>query len=146
MKAASDSPEAFKAFLAAHPHYETTTALDALRQREFGRLDEQGQVYIDYTGSGLYGVSQVRRHAEALIGEVLGNPHSESPASRLSTTLVEGCRRRVLDYFRADPGEYSVVFTANASHALKLVGESYPFGPGDIFLLTFDNHNSVNGI
>lgn len=146
MKAASDSPEAFKAFLAAHPDYETTAALDALRQREFARLDEQGQVYIDYTGSGLYGVSQVRRHAEALIGEVLGNPHSESPASRLSTTLVEGCRRRVLDYFRADPSEYSVVFTANASHALKLVGESYPFGPGDIFLLTFDNHNSVNGI
>ena len=39
-----------------------------------------------------------------------------------------------------------VVFTANASHALKLVGESYPFAPGDQFLLTFDNHNSVNGI
>jgi len=38
------------------------------------------------------------------------------------------------------------VFTANASHALKLVGESYPFCPGDLFLLTFDNHNSVNGI
>jgi len=26
------------------------------------------------------------------------------------------------------------------------VGESYPFGRGDQFLLTFDNHNSVNGI
>jgi selenocysteine lyase/cysteine desulfurase len=38
------------------------------------------------------------------------------------------------------------VFTANASQALKLVGESYPFVPGDQFLLTFDNHNSVNGI
>jgi molybdenum cofactor sulfurtransferase len=39
-----------------------------------------------------------------------------------------------------------VVITANASHALKLVGESYPFASGDQFLLTFDNHNSVNGI
>ena len=29
---------------------------------------------------------------------------------------------------------------------MKLVGESYPFEPGDQFLLTFDNHNSVNGI
>jgi selenocysteine lyase/cysteine desulfurase len=27
-----------------------------------------------------------------------------------------------------------------------LVGESYPFGEGDQYLLTFDNHNSVNGI
>ena len=39
-----------------------------------------------------------------------------------------------------------MIFTANATHALKLVGESYPFGPGDRFLLTYDNHNSVNGI
>jgi molybdenum cofactor sulfurtransferase len=29
---------------------------------------------------------------------------------------------------------------------LRLVGESYPFDPGGQFLLTFDNHNSVNGI
>jgi len=26
------------------------------------------------------------------------------------------------------------------------VGESYPFQPGSHYLLTFDNHNSVNGI
>jgi molybdenum cofactor sulfurtransferase len=38
------------------------------------------------------------------------------------------------------------VFTANASGALKLVAESYPFAPGGTFLLTYDNHNSVNGI
>jgi molybdenum cofactor sulfurtransferase len=45
------------------------------------------------------------------------------------------------------PDEYAAIFTANASTALKLVGESYPFGEGgDHFLLTFDNHNSVNGI
>jgi selenocysteine lyase/cysteine desulfurase len=38
------------------------------------------------------------------------------------------------------------IFTQNASGALKLVGESYPFAPGGRYLLTFDNHNSVNGI
>ena len=37
-------------------------------------------------------------------------------------------------------------FTPNATGALRLVGEAYPFHPGDRFLLTFDNHNSVNGI
>ena len=146
MPVATDASTALKTFISAHPEYERTSALDALRQREFGRLDAQGQIYIDYTGSGLYGSSQVERHKEALLGEVLGNPHSDSPASRLATSLVERCRRRVLDFFRADPREYAAVFTANASHALKLVGESYPFGPGDLFLLTFDNHNSVNGI
>lgn len=146
MPVAPNRTEEFGAFLAAHPEYEKTSALDALREREFGRLDAQEQIYIDYTGSGLYGSSQVKRHAESLLAQVLGNPHSDSPASRQSTALVEQCRKRVLGFFRADPEEYALVFTANASHALKLVGESYPFGPGDLFLLTFDNHNSVNGI
>jgi molybdenum cofactor sulfurtransferase len=146
MPVATHAGPAFKAFLAAHPEYQRTSALDALREREFGRLDAQGQIYIDYTGSGLYGSSQVRRHAKSLLAQVLGNPHSDSPASRQSTALVEQCRKRVLGFFRGDPEEYALVFTANASHALKLVGESYPFGPGDLFLLTFDNHNSVNGI
>ncbi len=52
----------------------------------------------------------------------------------------------MLDYFNASPDEYCVVFTQNASGALKLVGEAYPFAPGGQYLLTFDNHNSVNGI
>ena len=89
---------------------------------------------------------RIRRHADLLLVRVLGNPHSGSPTSRLATDFVERARRHVLTYFGASPDEYVVVFTANASHALKLVGESYPFGPGNRFLLTFDNHNSVNGI
>ncbi|MEO8397034.1 MAG: aminotransferase class V-fold PLP-dependent enzyme, partial [Chloroflexota bacterium] len=48
--------------------------------------------------------------------------------------------------FNANPDDYLVVFTANASGALKLLGESYPFAPDGKYLLTFDNHNSVNGI
>ena len=38
------------------------------------------------------------------------------------------------------------MFTANCSAALRLVGEAYPFAPGGMFGLSFDNHNSVNGI
>jgi selenocysteine lyase/cysteine desulfurase len=138
--------EAEAAFARANPDYRDTAVIDALRAREFARLDTAGEVYLDYTGSGLYAASQVRGHAELLLARVLGNPHSTSPTSARSTELVERCRRRVLAFFRADPEEYALVFTANASHALKLVGESYPFRPGDQFLLTFDNHNSVNGI
>ena len=53
-----------------------------LRAAEFGRLDATGQAYLDYTGSGLYAERQVRAHAELLGRSVLGNPHSENPASR----------------------------------------------------------------
>ena len=144
METILESPEA--PFLAAWPEYEATLSLDALRVTELARLDRHGHVYLDYTGGGLYGESQVRRHAELLLSNVFGNPHSSNPTSLAATELVERCRRRVLAFFRASPAEYEAVFTANASHALKLVGESYPFAPGDEFLLTFDNHNSVNGI
>jgi selenocysteine lyase/cysteine desulfurase len=133
-------------FLAAYPEYESTRVLDEYRAAELRRLDRQGYVYLDYTGGGLYGESQVRRHAELLLEQTFGNPHSSNPTSMATTRQVDACRRRVLDFFNASPEEYEVVFTANASHALKLVGESYPFSPGCELLLTFDNHNSVNGI
>jgi selenocysteine lyase/cysteine desulfurase len=62
------------------------------------------------------------------------------------TELVEHARAAVLDFFGAVPDEYVAIFTPNATGALRLVGEAYPFRRGDRFLLTFDNHNSVNGI
>ena len=119
---------------------------ERLRAEEFGRLDECGYVYLDYTGSALYAESHLRAHDEFLKHHVLGNPHSENPASAAATRIVEETRRDVLDFFGADPEAYTVVFTANASAALKLVGESYPFCAGSRFTLLQDNHNSVNGI
>ena len=43
---------------------------------------------------------------------------------------VEATRAQILAFFRASPEEYEVIFTPNATGALRLVGESYPFGPG----------------
>jgi selenocysteine lyase/cysteine desulfurase len=126
--------------------YAETNELDRLRAAEYSRLDRLGHVYLDYTGAGLYADCQVREHVALLEGDVFGNPHSRNPASLATTELVERGRAKVLSFFNAAPEEYAVVFTANASTALKLVGEAYPFGPGDHYLLTFDNHNSVNGI
>lgn len=103
-------------------------------------------MYLDYTGGGLYDVEQVRSHAEMLESTVLGNPHSTNPTSDASGRLIDELRASVLNYFNADPAEYVAIFTANATGAIKLVGEAYPFSPGDRYLLTFDNHNSVNGI
>ncbi len=135
-----------EAFLEANPSYSATRRLDELRERDYARLDAQGQVYLDYTGAGLYGVSQIEKHVALLKELVLGNPHSFNPASSLATELVEDTRRAVLEFFKASPEEYVAIFTPNATGALKLVGEAYPFGDGDHYLLSFDNHNSVNGI
>jgi selenocysteine lyase/cysteine desulfurase len=126
--------------------YESTLALDDLRAREYSLLDSTGHVYLDYTAGNLVPLSLVERHAALLRDHLLGNPHSTNPASALATTYVEQARQSVLEFFNADPDEYVVIFTLNATQALKLVGEAYPFGVDGEYLLTFDNHNSVNGI
>ncbi len=122
------------------------TLFEELRSTEYQRLDDDGHVYLDYTGGGLFAASQLREHVELLQSTVLGNPHSVNPTSSTSTQLVERARAAVLAFFNAWPDEYVAIFTPNATGALRLVGEAYPFHPGDRFLLTFDNHNSVNGI
>ncbi len=140
-----DLDQALAEFLALHPDYDHAEA-EGLRAREYGRLDAGGHIYLDYTGGGLHAASQLREHFGMLESEVAGNPHSHNPTSAAMTRRVERARAAVLEYFRADPEEYLAIFTPNASGALKLVGESYPFAPGSRLLLSFDNHNSVNGI
>ena len=135
----------FVAFLKSYPAYPTTHIIDDLRATEYARLDAGGHIYLDYTGAGLYAESQLRRHNKLLAEHVFGNPHSSNPTSQAATRLVEHAREYVLKFFNADPEEYIAIFTSNASGALKLIGESYPFSNGR-YLLTFDNHNSVNGI
>jgi molybdenum cofactor sulfurtransferase len=135
----------FVAFLKAYPGYPTTHIIDDLRSVEYARLDVGGHIYLDYTGGGLYAESQLRRHNKLLAEHVFGNPHSLNPTSLAATQLIEHAREYVLKFFNADADEYLAIFTPNASGALKLVGESYPF-PNGRYLLTFDNHNSVNGI
>lgn len=135
-----------EAFRQTYPAFASTSLLDELRATEYARLDEQGHIYLDYTGGGLYAESQLRDHMELLRHNVFGNPHSLNPTSRAMTELDEQARASVLEFFNASPGEYTVIFTSNATGALRLVGESYPFAPGGQILLLFDNHNSVNGI
>ena len=126
---------AFDDFLKAFPDYQGTGRIDALRASEYRRLDAQHHVYLDYTGGGLHAESQVREHTALLNDRVLGNPHSVSLTSSGMTDLVERARRAVLAWFNAE-GEYTAIFTQNATAALKHVGESYPFGPQGRYLLS----------
>jgi molybdenum cofactor sulfurtransferase len=130
----------------ADPASAATSAIDELRRSDFARLDAGGHVYLDYTGAGLYPDSVLDEHLELLRESVFGNPHSLNPTSSAMTALVERARAAVLEFFGASADGYVAIFTPNATGALRLVGEAYPFRSGDRFLLSFDNHNSVNGI
>src|SRR5512146_2905025 len=142
----ADALPGFDEFLKAYPSYRDTEIIDELRRTQYARLDAGEHVYLDYTGGGLYAESQLQQHQELLRKNVFGNPHSTNPTSLAATKLADSARAYVLKFFHADPREYDVIFTLNASGALKLVGESYPFTKDGHYLLTFDNHNSVNGI
>ncbi len=115
-----------------------------LRKNEFTRLSKSGHIYLDYTGGNIYSESQVRRHQEMLLENVFGNPHSTNPTSQLATKLTDEARNSVLKFFNAE--DYHCIFTQNATGALQIVGECYPFHDKSFLLLLSDNHNSVNGI
>ncbi|MCU0326545.1 MAG: aminotransferase class V-fold PLP-dependent enzyme [Spirosomaceae bacterium] len=117
---------------------------EQLRRIEYSILDNQNQVYLDYTGGNLFPKSLVQKHQDLLLNTVFGNPHSVNPTSQRATDLVEETRAKVLQFFNAQ--DYYCIFTPNASGALKIVGESYPFTCKSSYVLTADNHNSVNGI
>lgn len=67
-------------------------------------------------------------------------------SSKLSLQCADEARAAVLSFFKASEKEYTVIFTANATAALKLVGESYPFAGGSSLVLGVDSHNSVRTV
>ncbi|KAI6100602.1 pyridoxal phosphate-dependent transferase [Pisolithus sp. B1] len=136
---------AYLAFLKSFPEYQGTWVLDSLRRTDFARLDRSGETYVDYMGGAQHPESLVHAHSQFLSESVLGNTHSVSNSSTLSSICAHDARDAVLSFFRAPPG-YTVIFTANATGALKLVGESYPFKRGSSYVLCADSHNSVHGI
>lgn len=132
--------------VASPPSATMRTDFAELRAREYAQLDQQGIAYLDYTGAALYPTSLVQSHMALLCSSVLGNPHAENPTSLISTGWIEVARARVLEHFDADPSEYAVCFTANATAAIGLVASAYRFHPAAPLVLSADNHNSVNGI
>ena len=126
-------------FLARYPGYELTRGLDRLRRTEYAYLDEQNHLYLDYAGSGLAATSQHEAHQRRMRGILPGSPSTTAPA-------IDHARHAVLRHLNASPHEYTVVFTANASAAARLVGERYPFGRHGRLVLTSDSHESVRGV
>lgn len=60
-----------------------------------------------------------------MINNLYGNPHSASDPARLSGEIVDSIRAKALQFFNADPDHFDLLFVANATAAIKLVGESF---------------------
>ncbi|KAG5644499.1 hypothetical protein DXG03_008241 [Asterophora parasitica] len=140
-----DAAAAYTLFLKEFPEYRSTWILDSLRRTDYARLERTGETYVDFMGGALYPESLIKVHTDFLSRSVLGNTHSVSNSSKLSLKCADEARAAVLSFFQAPP-EYTVIFAANATAALKLVGESFPFTGGSSYVLGSDAHNSVHGI
>ena len=136
-----EKTQKFLDFLEQYPCYENKQ-LDAIREKYFSGL--KNRVYTDWTGAAIPPSILIDLHAKFLKENLMGNPHSHHLPSTKSMDCVQAARLDVLEYFEADPNEYDVIFTANATGAI-LILQSYMFEGGEL-LLTADNHNSVNGL
>lgn len=135
----------YENFLRQYPEYALTWILDTLRRTDYERLEHSGETFVDYMGGALYPESLIRVHTDFLSRNILGNTHSVNNSSKMSLDYANKARSAVLSFFHA-PSGYTVVFTSNATAALKLVGESYPFASDSSLVLGTDSHNSVHGI
>ena len=79
----------------------TDAVFNKLRLTEFSRLDKLGQTYLDYTGGNLHPKSLLHEHYNLLQESILGNPHSTNPSSQMATKLVEGARKKIIDFFNS---------------------------------------------
>lgn len=88
-----------------------------------------------------------------MISNLYGNPHSDSEPAKLSSQVVDSTREAALAFFGADPEHFDLIFTANATAAIKLVGESFHDlalngSSAESFFYSYhrDAHTSVVGI
>lgn len=119
--------------------------------------------YLDHIGAGLYADSQM----EAILADfkisLYSNPHSSGTSSVHCKNNIEQIRYRllwcsflhrdknpnsrlyndcrILEHFGTTPEDYHVIFTASATHSLKLVVECFNWGSlnGNCFLLVTNN-------
>jgi len=119
-------------------------AIDELREREFARLKDI--VFLDHAGTGLYAESQMRKCFDNWNSSVFGNPHSVNPSSLQSAKAIAEVREIILSFFNTTSKDYSVVFTAGCTAALKLIGETFPWTNASKFYYHNESHTSVLGI
>ena len=138
--------------------------MESLRQNsaEFSHLGDQ--VYLDHAANAIYMSSLVTEFGARLTARdsLFSNPHSHSQSAQYTHQLISVTREKILSrLFGTDSHEFSLVFTHNASHALKLLAECFDFEQeletAEInnnssndqkasFVYSSDNHTSVVGM
>ncbi|KAF6241073.1 hypothetical protein HO173_000867 [Letharia columbiana] len=94
-------------------------SIECIRKEDYPLLEET--TYLDHAGTTPYPRSLMKEFERDMNSQLFGNPHSNSPSSMLSTDSVESARLRALNFFKADPEHFDLIFVANATAAIKTV-------------------------
>jgi len=100
-------------------------------------------MYFDYAGCALPQYDTLRSSFNLLTTTTFTNPHSYSNPSSQELDYVTRCRETICALFNTTLEEYTPIFTANATSAIKMVGELINYNN---FYYTKANHNSVVNI
>jgi molybdenum cofactor sulfurtransferase len=152
---------------------EYTSRIEKLRQEgvEFAHLADQ--IYLDHAANAIYTSSTIdafkkkitaasHRDSSSSSWSLFSNPHSHSQSAQYTSMCIELTREKILrKLFNTNSSEYDLVFVHNATHALRLLAESFCFedtvsdlnddsGDDDQkaarFVYLSDNHTSVVGV
>jgi molybdenum cofactor sulfurtransferase len=118
--------------------------IDQIREEEYPQL--RNEIYLDHTGATTFAKGAIINFHNDILNNLYGNPHSNSSSSQASSMRVEDVRKRILQYFSADEDEYTVIFTQNATAAIKMVGEMLPWSERSTYKYLRESHNSINGL
>jgi molybdenum cofactor sulfurtransferase len=102
-------------------------------------------IYLDNAGSAQLDPSILLDIHNLFQVEQFGNPHSQNPAGLNSHQWIENTRDLILNMCNTNKNEYFCIFTQNATHSIKLVGEFFDWKDSS-FYYTKSNHNSIIGI
>jgi len=73
-----DLNSGYRDFVARYPEYNGDPDLDTLRLKEFSRIKESQEVYVDYANGSIAPESLIVKHADILRGEILSHPGLDS--------------------------------------------------------------------
>eukprot|EP00928_Gymnodinium_smaydae_P032238 TRINITY_DN23401_c0_g1_i1.p1 TRINITY_DN23401_c0_g1~~TRINITY_DN23401_c0_g1_i1.p1 ORF type:complete len:782 (-),score=90.88 TRINITY_DN23401_c0_g1_i1:171-2216(-) len=75
-----------------------------------------------------------------------GNPHSGHSLGKHSSKRIAAARQCVKNLLFENADDYTCVFTAGATAALKLVADCFPWTSDSLFVYSVDSHDSARGI
>ena len=103
----------------------------------------QNATYLDYTGAGVYSDIDVELFRRNILYQ---NQVPANLSHKNQESIIQETRDTLLEFLGTSSKNYTVVFLASATQALKLIGENYKWTKNSKYIYTRYNHNSVLGV